>query len=200
MNWQEFERSLFGKASTPEAGAAATAPTPAALSPFRQSLNWIKQALGLQSGSPPQQLDTSVIVAAMDALQDGWPFARFEVFTTTVTVGGQTLMPRDVSVLRRVIAIDMAYIDLLGTGVPITVILRSGPWSNLRSGTGANVDVGVSKLTIGATVEVETLDILQSRALYIPPGTSLSLNGVIPVGNNVLVNVATATVPAGFRP
>lgn len=219
MDWRAFETSLFGKASQSDGSPPVTqAQQPP--SPFRQPMAWIKSALGLQSGNPPQVLDTRFIVPAMDTMQGGWPFAVYEGLEFQVS-GPQAL---GFTILITP-AIPNAQIVIIGLSVfnnslggPLSGAFRFvAPGGNtvfvappvapqqqtgtVLTATGqANPSLAQYSVASGATATMQ--DIFSGiRYVVVPPGMCLAVScsaGLVALGQWVC-DVAWARIPAGFK-
>ena len=200
-DWKEFERMVFGRSSAPSGG---TVPPPvASLSPFRQSMAWIKSALGLQAGSPPQDLNVAQILPYLDAFQNGWPFANY---VSTANAGAALIGPIGVFTSNAIVFADNRFIQRLmayeithsGGAAPITAIFRVGaiPPAGVRAAIAQVVLApGGGKATM--------VDIFGARDIIVPPGMSLTVDGggaALLAGESISFNGGLIQqIPAGFH-
>lgn len=220
-SYGQLEEELWGHRAipAPDDPGAVTAP-----SRFKQPLQWVKQALGLQAGEPPQALDTSRIIAAMDVMQGGWPFAVLEGSGLSVAglVAGAwrvNLTPADTTqqLVIETIAIENQsaanpYAGTLrlasfaatagaGSGIPVVGI---PPQGGLAPATLANVGIVnafVANWAAAAGGVTTTVDILGARQIIVPPGFVLQLTSVnLLAGDTLILDTTWNRIPAGFRP
>lgn len=222
--FRTFERSVFGTASdTAPPGPPAPAARP---SPFRQPMAWLKVALGMQGGNPPQALDTGQIRASIDAAASGWAFAVYEGLSLQVgaTGGGiVALTPAFTDQQLVILDTDAAYVGAAPRGVQfgvgvssLGVLTQTVNWAQpTRNPVQPNppspaIVVAAPLVPIIGEVTVPAGGVQSTRDIYgftreplrIPPGLVLYANilgAAIPAGEIITFNVTWARIPAGFR-
>ena len=191
---------VFGRSSVPSGGKVP--PPVASLSPFRRSMEWVKSALGLQIGSPPQDLNTAQIIPILDAFQDGWPFATYDTpigFTGAgplVLTAGQIIVPADNTVTQRLLALNMQHSG--GAGPNTTVFFLQ----TFTGAGGTSRRIGVGQVTLAVGARATLVDVFQSREIVVPPGFSLTADSSpdLIAAESLSISVGVQRIPAGFHP
>jgi hypothetical protein len=209
---RELEKQIWGRASL---GAPVDTLPAIGPSPFRQPMAWLKQALGLQSGEPPQALNTSQILSAMDVTQGGWPFAKYEGIEMIVAgpvVGAWqiNMIPADATSQFVIQGLSIAGVatgvgivgapaSIGGAGYPS--VPAFGQPATTPPFTLGNPQARLFQFNIAPGGIATTVDLLGARVVVIPPGFTLALafSTGIAGGSQVAVDCAWARVPAGFK-
>lgn len=222
LSFREMERQLWGKAS--EAGTTDQGPPPGP-SPFRQPMQWIKGALGLQSGEPPQALNTTQIISAMDVMQGGWPFAIYSSTGLAVAgpVGGAwriNLTDADSTALHVILTLairnqsaattyagvyrlsTMAATAGGGSGIQVIGIPAQGALAPATLADLGAAEAVVANWSVAPAASWDsTVGILGARPLIVPAGMVLVANSAnLLAGDTLEFHTTWAKIPNGFKP